>query len=195
MFFVTQSPADVPEMVLAQLGNRIAHSLCAFTPAGMKLVKATAAAFRENRGVDVKSELTALGVGEAFVSFLDDAGIPARVERVSVIPPSSQSEPISDMERRAILDGVDAASTHLRQRYGAGLDEAHSNHAFYNRMRRHRGIAEEPFRGGWQEGDYRKYLPDFTGAQPAPKRNATWRGLAGWSALLTASIAVLWSLI
>jgi hypothetical protein len=161
VFFVTQSAADVPETVLAQLGNRIAHSLRAFTPAGMKLVRTTAAAFRENRGVDVNGELTALGVGEAFVSVLDDDGIPTRVERVSIIPLSGQVGPISDLERRAVID-----ASPRRQRYGADLPEAEAVHSFYNRMRRQRGIAEQEFKGAWQEGDFRKFLPDLGGAAP-----------------------------
>jgi DNA helicase HerA-like ATPase len=172
VFFVTQSPADFPETVLAQLGNRIAHSLRAFTPAGMKLVRATAAAFRENRGVDVKGELTALGVGEAFVSVLDDAGNPTKVERVSIIPRSGQVGPISDMERRAIFD-----ASALRQRYGAELPEAEAIHSFYNRMRHARGIVEEAFKGGWVEGDYRRFMPNVIGTMPAPRPSASWRGL------------------
>jgi DNA helicase HerA-like ATPase len=185
VFFVTQSPADVPETVLAQLGNRIAHSLRAFTPAGMKLVRATAAAFRENRGVDVRTELTALGVGEAFVSFLDDAGIPTKVERVSIIPPSGQVGPISQLERRALMD-----ASPMRVRYGAEPPEAEAIHGFYNRMRQQRGIPEEAFKGGWQEGDFRKFLPDLSSAQPAPRRSASWRGLATWSAVAACCILV-----
>ncbi|MBX9457109.1 MAG: DUF853 domain-containing protein [Rhizobium sp.] len=190
VFFVTQSPADVPETVLAQLGNRIAHSLRAFTPAGMKLVRATAAAFRENRGVDVKAELTALGVGEAFVSVLDDAGIPTRVERVSIIPPSGQVGPISSLERRALMD-----ASPMRTRYGAELPEAEAVHSFYNRMRLQRGIAEETFKGGWQEGDFRKFLPDLSGAVPAPRRSSSWRGLMGWSAFAACCILTIGTVI
>jgi DNA helicase HerA-like ATPase len=185
VYFVTQSPADVPETVLAQLGNRIAHSLRAFTPAGMKLVRATAAAFRENRGVDVKAELTALGVGEAFVSVLDDAGIPTKVERVSIIPPSGQVGPLSDLERRALID-----ASPLRARYGAELPEAEAVHSFSNRMRRQRGIPEEAFKGGWKEGDYRQFLPDLSGARPAP-RTTSWRGLAAWSAVAACCVLVM----
>ena len=185
VYFVTQSPADVPETVLAQLGNRIAHSLRAFTPAGMKLVRATAAAFRENRGVDVRGELTALGVGEAFVSVLDDSGIPTRVERVSIIPPSGQVGPISDLERRAFID-----ASPMRARYGAELPEAEAVHSFSNRMRRQRGIPVEAFKGGWQEGDFRQFLPDLSGAAPAP-RSTSWRALAGWSAVAACCVVVI----
>lgn len=145
VYFVTQSPADVPETVLAQLGNRIAHSLRAFTPAGMKLVRATAAAFRENRGVDVEGELTALGVGEAFVSVLDDAGVPTKVERVSVIPPFGQVGPISDVERRALMD-----ASPKRQRYGAELPEAEAVHSFYNRSGGSAALPRKLSR--WMEG-------------------------------------------
>jgi DNA helicase HerA-like ATPase len=189
VYFVTQSPADVPETVLAQLGNRIAHSLRAFTPAGMKLVRATAAAFRENRGVDVKGELTALGVGEAFISVLDDAGIPTKVERVSIIPPASRGEPISDMERQVIME-----ASPLRQRYGAELPEAEAIHSFYNRMRRQRGIAEEAFKGGWTEGEFRQFLPNISPTVPEPAA-ATWRAPLGWGLVCVCSTFFLYLMV
>lgn len=185
VYFVTQSPADIPETVLAQLGNRIAHSLRAFAPAGIKLVRATAAAFRENRGVDVKSELTALGVGEAFVSVLDDAGIPTKVERVSIIPPSGQVGPISTMERHAATH-----ASQMRARYGAGLPDAEAIHSFYNRMRRQRGIPEEAFEVGWAEGDCRKFFPHLSG-KPAPSRAAHWRALTTWGAVAACCVLVI----
>jgi DNA helicase HerA-like ATPase len=185
VYFVTQSPADVPETVLAQLGNRIAHSLRAFTPAGMKLVRATAAAFRENRGVDVKGELTALGVGEALISVLDEAGIPTRVEKVSIIPPSAQVGPASALERQALVEGNEA-----QRKYRFATDEHDAIHAFMNRMRRQRGIPEAETVGGWQEGDFRRFLPDMRGARPTP-RSASWPGLAAWSAVAACCVLVI----
>jgi DNA helicase HerA-like ATPase len=187
VFFVTQSPADVPDTILAQLGSRIQHALRAYTAKDQRMVRAAAQAFRENRGVDVKAEITTLGVGEALISVLDEAGIPTKVEKVFIIPPSAQVGPISKME----LDSVMAATT-LRQKYGVQVEEAEAIHSFMNRMREKRGIPQMGYVGSWTEGDYRNYLPDFTGAQPAPPvQRASWRGLAGWSALTVCCAMVL----
>ena len=89
IYFVTQSPSDIPDDVLAQLSNRIQHALRAYTPAEQKALRATAAAFRENPAFDTLTALTELGVGEALVSFLDEKGIPTVVERASILPPQS----------------------------------------------------------------------------------------------------------
>jgi hypothetical protein len=186
VFFVSQSPADVPDTVLAQLGSRIQHALRAYTAKDQRMVRASAQAFRENRSIDVKKDITQLAVGEALISVLDAEGIPTKVEKVSIIPPSAQVGPISELERRSIMD-----ATTLRQRYGFDLPEAEAIHAFMNRTRRQRGIPEQPFRGGWKEGDYRAYLPDFGGARPAPARRASWAGLLGWSAFTAGAAMVL----
>ena len=89
IFFVTQSPSDIPDEVLAQLSNRIQHALRAYTPAEQKALRATAAAFRVNPAFDTQTALTELGVGEALVSFLDEEGIPTVVERAFILPPQS----------------------------------------------------------------------------------------------------------
>ena len=89
IYFVTQSPSDIPDDVLAQLSNRIQHALRAYTPAEQKALRATAAAFRANPAFDTLTALTELGVGEALVSFLDEKGIPTVVERASILPPQS----------------------------------------------------------------------------------------------------------
>jgi DNA helicase HerA-like ATPase len=89
IFFVTQSPADVPEAILGQLGNRVQHALRAFTPKDQRAVKSTAASFRQNPGLSLGTVLTELAVGEALVSFLDESGIPGVVERVWIAPPRS----------------------------------------------------------------------------------------------------------
>ncbi|MDZ7823089.1 MAG: helicase HerA-like domain-containing protein [Ahrensia sp.] len=104
VYFVTQSPKDVPDVVLSQLGNRIQHALRAYTPKDQRMVKAAAQAFRPNKGVDVKSIITEMGVGEALVSCMDDAGIPLPVERVQIFPPSAHIGPISVDERRSIIE-------------------------------------------------------------------------------------------
>lgn len=101
IFFVTQNPRDLPESVLAQLGNRIQHALRAYTPAERKGVKAAAQSFRENPAFDAEDVITDLGVGEALVSTLDEKGAPGIVQRTLVRPPSSRLGPATDDERQA----------------------------------------------------------------------------------------------
>ena len=105
MYFVTQNPIDVPDTVLAQLGNRVQHALRAFTPRDQKAVKATAQTMRANPGLDIESAITELGTGEALVSFLDAKGRPGVTERVYVLPPGSQIGPITPAQRQELLAG------------------------------------------------------------------------------------------
>jgi DNA helicase HerA-like ATPase len=103
IYFVTQSPMDVPDAVLGQLGNRVQHALRAFTPKDQKAVKAAAQTFRANPAIKVESTITELGVGEALVSFLDDKGIPGMVAQGFICPPSSHVGPITDAERASVI--------------------------------------------------------------------------------------------
>ena len=89
VFFISQSPSDIPDEVLAQLSNRVQHGLRAYTPAEQKAVRAAASAFRENPAFNTEKELMALGTGEALVSFLDEKGIPSIVEKARILPPQS----------------------------------------------------------------------------------------------------------
>jgi uncharacterized protein len=104
VYFVTQSPLDVPDTVLGQLGNRVQHALRAFTPRDQKAVRVAAETFRQNPDLDTATVITALGVGEALVSTLDEQGIPGIVQRVTVAPPGSRLGPVDDSERRAVMD-------------------------------------------------------------------------------------------
>ena len=103
VYFVTQSPLDLPDAVLAQLGNRVQHALRAFTPRDQKAVRAAAQTFRTNPDLDTEAVITALGVGEALVSVLDEKGSPSIVQQIWVRPPDSQMGPITDAERAAML--------------------------------------------------------------------------------------------
>lgn len=103
IFFVTQNPADVPDKVLSQLGNRVQHALRAFSPRDQKAVKAAAETMRDNPDLDEAAVITELGVGEALVSFLDAKGRPSVVERTYVVPPRGQIGPISDAQRRRLI--------------------------------------------------------------------------------------------
>ncbi len=105
VYFVTQNPLDIPDSVLAQLGNRVQHALRAFTPRDQKAVKAAASTMRANPKLDVEAAITELAVGEALVSFLDEKGRPSITQRVFVIPPGSQIGPITAEQRKALIDG------------------------------------------------------------------------------------------
>jgi len=106
VYFVTQNPLDVPDSVLAQLGNRVQHALRAFTPRDQKAVKAAAQTMRANPKIpDMTAAISELAVGEALVSFLDDKGRPSVTERVFVVPPGSRIGPITPEQRQALLSG------------------------------------------------------------------------------------------
>jgi len=103
VYFVTQNPLDLPESVLGQLGNRVQHALRAFTPKDAKAVKTAAETLRPNPKIKAERVITELAVGEALVSFLDEKGTPAMVERAFIVPPASQLGPITDGERADLV--------------------------------------------------------------------------------------------
>ena len=105
IYFVTQSPSDVPDEVLGQLGNRVQHALRAFTPRDQKAVRTAAETFRPNPKLDTARVITELGVGEALLSVLDAKGTPTMVERALVCPPRSRLRPLDEGERRQVLQG------------------------------------------------------------------------------------------
>ena len=117
VYFVTQNPMDIPDSVLAQLGNRVQHALRAFTPRDQKAVKATASTMRPKPGLDIEAAITELAVGEALVSFLDAKGRPSETERAYVIPPGSQIGPITQAQRQALITGSLVAG-----RYDTAID-------------------------------------------------------------------------
>jgi DNA helicase HerA-like ATPase len=103
IYFVSQSPMDIPEDVLGQLGMKIQHALRAFTPKEQKAVKIVAQNFRANPELDSVAAITDLGVGEALVSVLDEKGAPTMVERTLIRPPQSRIGPVTDEERNTII--------------------------------------------------------------------------------------------
>jgi uncharacterized protein len=103
VYFVTQNPNDIPDVILGQLGNRIQHALRAYTPRDAEAVKTAAMTFRPNPKIDTEKAITELATGEALVSFLDEKGRPNPVERAWIIPPSSRIGPVTASERTAIL--------------------------------------------------------------------------------------------
>jgi len=193
VFFVTQSPADIPDAVLAQLGSRIQHALRAYTPKDQRMVKAAALAFRENRGVDVKTAITTMAVGEALVSVLDEDGVPTKVEIVSIVPPSSQIGGISALEQEVMTSRSD-----LFQKYSATYSEAEASQRFDTRIRAKRGMPARETMGEWKEGDYAQFLPDFApavAATPSKGRMYHAKRLAFWCAMFAASFSGLAMLV
>ncbi|MFN9703141.1 MAG: helicase HerA-like domain-containing protein, partial [Hyphomonadaceae bacterium] len=117
IYFVTQNPQDIPETVLAQLGNRVQHALRAYTPSETKAVRIAAESFRPNPGFKTEDMITALGVGEALVSTLDAKGIPTMVERTFIRPPLSQVGPCSPEARARVI-----SASPIGPRYDAVVD-------------------------------------------------------------------------
>ncbi|HCI13708.1 MAG: ATP-binding protein [Gallionellales bacterium GWA2_59_43] len=117
VYFVTQNPADVPDKVLGQLGNRVQHALRAFSPRDQKAVRAAAETMRDNPELDEAAAITELGVGEALVSCLDEHGRPGVVERALIVPPQAQIGPISESERKTVI-----ASSLLAGHYEKAVD-------------------------------------------------------------------------
>jgi DNA helicase HerA-like ATPase len=117
VYFVTQNPIDVPETVLAQLGNRVQHALRAYTPSEQKGVKAAAQAFRPNPKLNTERVITELGKGEALVSFLEGNGVPEMVQQTLIRPPSGRMGPVTDSERRSII-----SASPVRGKYDTPVD-------------------------------------------------------------------------
>lgn len=117
VYFISQSPLDVPSDILGQLGLKIQHALRAFTPRDKKAVKVVSDTFRQNPAVDTATAITELGTGEALVSVLDAKGAPTPVERVLIRPPASRIGPLTPAERKTILD-----RSPLKGRYEQTLD-------------------------------------------------------------------------
>ena len=117
VYLVSQNPLDVPDKVLAQLGNRVQHALRAFTPRDQKAVRAAAETFRANPKLDTATVISELGKGEALVSFLEGNGTPSMVERCMVRPPSARVGPVTPDERKAVI-----AKSPLKGKYDTAID-------------------------------------------------------------------------
>jgi DNA double-strand break repair helicase HerA and related ATPase len=144
VYFVTQNPLDVPETVLAQLGNRVQHALRAFTPRDQKAVRAAADTFRPNKDLDTAQVIMELGKGEALVSFLEGNGVPSMVERTMIRPPSARIGPVTEAERNAVI-----ANSPLKGKYETAVD---SESAYEILQKRMHGTAAAPSGAPGQPG-------------------------------------------
>src|SRR6266851_10434454 len=143
VFFVTQNPIDVPDKVLAQMGNRVQHALRAFTPRDQKAVAAAAETFRPNPKLDTAQVITELGKGEALVSFLEGNGTPAMVERVMIRPPTARIGPITPEERKAIID-----NSPVKGKYDTTIDSESAYEVLQKRVAGTAASANGPAGGG-----------------------------------------------
>ncbi len=165
VFFISQSPLDIPSDILGQLGARIQHALRAFTPKDKKAVRTVAQTFRENPQLDTEKVITELGTGEALVSVLAEDGSPTPVERVLIRPPQSRIGPLTDPERREILGrsplkgrydtAVDRESAHelLKKR---AEDEQRAELADQTRIKQEKAAKKEESKGNMWTGTSRR---------------------------------------
>ena len=105
VYFISQNPLDIPDVVLGQLGNRVQHALRAFTPRDQKAVRAAATTFRQNPKIQIETAITELQVGEALVSMLEESGSPSVVDRAKIVPPRSQLGAITPQQRQQVIAG------------------------------------------------------------------------------------------
>jgi DNA helicase HerA-like ATPase len=173
VYFVTQNPLDVPETVLAQLGNRVQHALRAYTPREQKAVKTAADTFRPNPDFDCAKTITQLGTGEALVSTLEAKGVPSVVQRTLIRPPSSRLGPITPEERRKLI---------LESPVAGQYDETVDRESAFEMLQKKTKAAQEAEASAAQEnsGGSRWTIPGFGGDEepqqsgrrtPAPRRS------------------------
>ena len=158
VYFITQNPLDVPETVLAQLGNRVQHALRAYTPREQKAVKTAADTFRPNPDFDCAQAITQLGTGEALVSTLEEKGIPSMVQRTLIRPPSSRLGPITSEERKKIM-----AESPVAGEYDQTVDRESAFEMLQKKAERaaQQSGAEAQDGGQTGQGGGRWTLPDF----------------------------------
>ena len=166
VYFVSQNPLDVPDIVLAQIGNRVQHALRAFTPRDTKAVKAAADTFRVNPDFSTFDVITQLGTGEALVSTLEEKGVPSVVQRTLVRPPSSRIGAITPEERAAVIAASPVAGV-----YDKAVDRELAFEMLKKKVEKR------------QPGD----APSPDGSGPAPSGDRPMP--AGWAACSTTSSA------
>ena len=156
VYFVTQSPGDVPETVLGQLGNRVQHALRAFTPRDQKAVKTAADTLRPNPKLDIAAAITELAVGEALVSTLDPKGSPTVTQRAWIVPPGSRIGPVTDAERAAAREQGKSAYGHY--------DQAIDRESAYEMLKARTGASAAPGQTGGSSQSGAPGLPGQGGA-------------------------------
>ncbi|PYQ31178.1 MAG: ATP-binding protein [Acidobacteria bacterium] len=170
VFFITQTPKDVDEDVLAQLGNRVQHAIRAFTPKDAKNIKATASTFPPSEHVDVPKSLTSLGIGEALVSVLDPKGVPTPVAPAQVLAPSSWMSAIDDAQYQRVI----SAST-LNAKYSTAINRESAHEILQAKLAKS-AEAEPPQPSEGDDFDWRQSAP---AARSTSRRKSTTLSTSG----------------
>jgi len=157
VYFVTQNPADIPETVLGQLGNRVQHALRAYTPTEQKGLKAASNSFRPNPAFDTAEAIQGLGVGEALVSVLDEKGAPTVVQKTLIRPPASRLGPLTPQERDAVI-----AASPVRGLY----DQAKDRESAYEVLQARAGAAA----AAAEQAEQQRAAPPVAARPAAPAR-------------------------
>ncbi|MBQ7523697.1 MAG: DUF853 family protein [Oscillospiraceae bacterium] len=177
VYFVTQSPSDIPDDVLAQLNNRVQHGLRAYTPAEMTAVRAAARSFRANPAFDTEQALLNLGTGEALVSFLDEKGAPMMVEKAAVLPPQSK---MGAAEESAVQSCINADEFELK--YRETVDRESAYEVIMKAQETLKAEQEQALAAAQQE-------KEAAAAQKAAKKPTARRGKSAGEKLATAAVA------
>jgi len=172
VYFVTQNPADIPETVLGQLGNRVQHALRAYTPAEQRGLRAACDSFRPNPAFDTGEAIQGLGVGEALVSVLDEKGAPTVVQKTLIRPPASRLGPITPAERTGVM-----SQSPVRGLYDEAKDRESAFEMLQARAARAQAEPEEApaSRGGW--ANQRDDAPAPRPRAPAAPRRSNRQGM------------------
>jgi uncharacterized protein len=175
VYFCTQNPADVPEAILGQLGNRVQHALRAFTARDQKALRMAAQTYRDNPDFSTEQAIREVGTGEAVTSFLEDKGIPGIVERTLIRPPSSQMGPITETERTVLM-----TRSPLAGKYDTAIDSESAHERLARRAEEAARAAEEEAAHAAREAEAdrefraaRRYEPKMPTRKPASRTRAS----------------------
>ena len=168
VYFITQSPSDIPDEVLAQLSNRVQHGLRAYTPAEQKAVKAAAQAFRANPSFKSEDAILELGTGEALVSFLDEDGRPSIVENAKILPPQCLMAAASDEAKAAVFQSQAA----LMEKYGTAIDRESAYEKILNEQEQNAAAAELERQRAELEAQKAEFAKQQEAAQKAAEKEA-----------------------
>ena len=138
LYFISQSPADIPDEILGQLGNRIQHALRAYTPKDQKAVKVAAQTFRPNPEFDTADVISNLGIGEALVSVLDEQGVPSIVEKVNIVAPQSYIGPIDENVRSDLIN-----LSEFKDKYLEAVDNESAYEILANKINENQNMESE----------------------------------------------------
>jgi uncharacterized protein len=188
VYFITQNPADVPETILGQLGNRVQHALRAFTAKDQKGLKLAAETYRPNPDFAIEDAIRDVGTGEAVTSFLEAKGIPGVAQRTLIRPPSSQVGPISDADRAAVVAGSPVRGSTTRSSTAKALGKSCAPAPMQRLRKRPRPKQPQPKRAS-------SSVPAAMTARPRPRpsRNAAPAGRIRWARSLRKASRASWA--